>query len=129
MPILIAFLKSWWKEILIAVIIAAVFGWYHHLTSTIADQKADIARLTTENTIVKENNAKLEASITANNAAITKLAEGAADTKKNFAALGTTVKTQSSTLEARLRGVLAEKKPQTCQDTIQYLLDAVKEYK
>lgn len=129
MAFLLPFLRTWWKLIIIVMIIAAGVMWYKHLTNTIEDQREQIASLTTENTVIKENNAKLEASIQANNTAISKLAEGAADTKRNFAALGSTVRSQSDSLEQRLRGILVERKPQTCEETIQYLIDAAKEYK
>lgn len=122
------FLKAWWKEILIALIIAAAALYVHNLNSTIADQTKTISDLKLENTIVKDNNAKLEAAISANNAAITKLADGAESTKSAFEKLNTNVKGQLNGLDGRLKTILASKKPVTCEETIQYLIDGAKEY-
>jgi predicted nucleic acid-binding Zn-ribbon protein len=127
MPFLSLFGK-YWKYLLVAALVAGAFLYINGLKSTIADQEKQIDALTLENQIVKDNNAKLEGAITASNEAIGKLSTGAADTKKQFDNLNTTVKNQTAGLELRLRGILAEKKPQTCEDTIQYLLRAVEEY-
>lgn len=122
------FLRKWWKEIFIILVIAGGWFYYKHLVNTIDDQRTQIAQLETAKQILEDNNKKLIGAIDANNAAINKLAESTDATKKNFAALGSTVKTQNTNLEARLRAILAEKKPLTCDDTIQYLIDAVKDY-
>ena len=127
MPFL-SLLGSYWKYLLVAAIVAGGFLYVNNLKSTIADQKDQISSLQLENQVVKDNNKKLETSIAASNDAIAKLSAGAADTKKQFDALNTTVRTQTSGLETRLRNILTEKKPQTCEDTIQYLLRAVGEY-
>lgn len=129
-PILpiVTFAKNNWKLIAAAVVVGAI-AWYHHsLTSEIADQKEKIVSLETANTVLKENNDKLEGVIEANNASIKLLAEGAQQTKKDFATLNSNVNKSAKDLEKRLTGILNEAKPQTCEATIQYLLDAVKGY-
>lgn len=128
MAIVLEFLAGWWKEILVALIVGAAFGYVYHLKSTISDQEISLVHLKTENAVIKDNNAKLEDSIKANNEAIGKLAEGSAATQKAFSTLGTNVKSQVSGLNGKLAQVLADKKPTSCTDTIKYLLDAIPEY-
>jgi len=119
-------------QIILALVVLAIgagAAWYvGNLRTTIADQKSSIVKLELENQIIKDNNAKLEASIHANNEAITKLAAGSDATVKAFNSLNVNVKGQLTGLDSRLQGILKEKKPQSCQETIQYLLDAVPEY-
>lgn len=122
------FLKMWWKPLAGGLIVALAFLYVGHLKSTIADQDKTISTLTLENTIVKANNAKLETALGANNLAIQKLSEGADTTKKAFSTLNTNVTTKLTGLDSRLKSVLADKKPATCEQTIQYLIDASKDY-
>lgn len=129
MSIALMFLKRFWKELIIVLVIAAAVLYMRGLYSTIDKQKETIAQLTTANQILKDNNDKLEKTIAANNEAISKMAAGAKETNKAFSTLNTTVKAQTSSLEERLRRILQDKKPQTCEDTIQYLLEAAKGFK
>lgn len=128
MSIIFLFMKRWWKELIVVIAIAAVVLHYRSLTSTIEDQRVSIATLTNENTIIKQNNEKLEQAIVASNKSIELLAAGTSQTKKDFATLNKAVKGQASDLEVKLRGILAEAPPQSCEDTIKYLVDAVKGY-
>lgn len=128
MTLILMFLKSWWKEIAVALIVAAGIFYVENLRSTVADDKVTIGNLTTENKIMKDNNDKLQGALTAQNASLEKIAQGADDTKAKFTALNSSVKSSSANLATTLKGILADKKPQTCQDTITYLLDAVKGY-
>lgn len=126
--IFLTFLRKYWQYFLLAAVVGGGWMYYNHLTSTIATQEQTISRLTLENTVVKENNDKLQASIEASNKSIELLAKGAADTKQGFVTLNNTVRTQTSSLNDKLENILADPKPQTCEDTIKYLIDAVKEY-
>lgn len=124
----LSFFTKNWKLLVVAAAIGGAYLYVQNLRSTVNEQREQIATLQLENQIIKENNVKLEAALTASNQAIGKLAEGAAQTKKDFATLNTNVRSQSTKLEERLRQILAEKKPETCEATIDYLIDAVKEY-
>lgn len=128
MTLVLMFLKSWWKEIAIALIVAAGIFYVQHLRSTVAENAITIGNLTTENKVMKDNNDKLQGAITAQNASLEKIAKGADDTKAKFTTLNANVKSANANLATTLKGILADKKPQTCQDTINYLLDAVKDY-
>jgi peptidoglycan hydrolase CwlO-like protein len=127
--IIFAFLKSWWKELLFGAIILAGVLYMRSLYSTIDSQAHKITELTTANGIFKENNEKLTTAINSTTASIDKLAKGADQTNKAFAGLTGTVKAQSNNLDSRLAAILKDKKPVTCEATIQYLIDAAKEFK
>lgn len=103
---------------------AALWGYVNHLSTTIKLRDQTITNLTTENTIIKANNALLESSINANNEAISVIAAGASDTKAAFASLNKNVQQHIKTLDGRLKDILSEQKPETCEATIKYLLDA-----
>jgi peptidoglycan hydrolase CwlO-like protein len=123
------FLKTWWKEILFALVIAADVWYVQNLRVTVAQQETKIVLLEADNKTLKDNNATLVASIGAVNGSLEKLGKGVDKTNQSFAALGKTVDTQSKNLDSRLALILKDKKPLTCQDAIKYLLDATKEYK
>lgn len=128
LTLFLSFFTKNWKIVLLALVVGGAYFYVRGLQNEIRDQQEKIATLQLENQIVKDNNVKLEGALTASNEAIGKLAAGAAQTKKDFATLNANVKGQSSKLEERLRQILAEKKPETCEATIDYLIDAVKEY-
>lgn len=117
-------LLKFWKEILALIIAGACAFYIWDLNHTISEDALKIGNLTTENTVLKSNEEKLQNAVTSNNTAIAKLSDGADETKKSFATLGTTVKSSSANLETRLKGILADKPPLTCQDSLQLLLDA-----
>lgn len=123
-----AFLRSYWKEILVALIVAAIAGYWFHLEHTIDSQATQIIQLQTSVDTLKDNNVKLVGVIDANNQAVNKIAEASTATLTAFGTLNSTVSKQSGTLNAALAAVRAEKKPQTCDDTIKYLVDAAKGY-
>lgn len=128
MTIFLALLQKWWKPLAIILIIGLIYGYWHHLESTISDQRTEIATLNTANTILKQNNDKLTTSIADINVSVGKLAEGTSQTQASFATLNATVKVQTGSLDQKLRAVLADKKPQSCDDTIRYLVEAAKGY-
>jgi FtsZ-binding cell division protein ZapB len=109
-------------------LIVAVYGYWAHLESTIEGQQKTIVTLQTSVATLQANNEKLNATVQANSDAVVKLAEGTQQTVQGFAALQNTVTARTGTLQSQLRGILAEKKPQTCDDTIKYLIDAAQGY-
>lgn len=121
--------KHHWKLIIALVVIVLTLAYVAILHGTISEQSNRIAELTAANVTLKENNVRLQSAITLSNTAIDKLAQGADATNKAFKGLNSLVKAQSSDLEARLRIILQEKKPQTCEDTILYLIQAAREMK
>lgn len=126
---IIKFLGTWWKEIGIALVVLAAYLYVTNLQDTVKSQEQDIAVLETNNAALTANNALLETAIGKTNAALDKISSGAGDTKQAFAALNLTVVQQSKALDSKLASILQDKKPITCQDAIQYLVDAKKDYK
>lgn len=125
------FAKHWKGLLLLGMLAATVFSiWFYlnGLYSTIDAQAKQVTELTAANKVLTDNNEKLTVALNASNQSIKALADGADQTKKAFNGLSTTVKTQTATLDSRLKSILTEKKPVTCEDTILYLLRAAKEY-
>lgn len=125
----IAFIKSNWKIIAVVAVVAAAVLYHNHLTSTIKRQEQTITQLESVNAVLEQNVKTLEGAVKANNESIKLLAEGAESTKQQFAALDKTVQQSSAKLSRQLGGILAEPKPQTCDASIQYLIDAAKGFK
>lgn len=125
----VALIKSNWKIIAVVALVGAVALYYNHLTSTIAKQTLTIAQLEDVNRILEQNVETLESAVKANNESIKLLAEGAETTKQQFDALDKTVQQSSARLSRQLSGILSEPKPQTCDASIQYLIDAAKGFR
>lgn len=123
-----AFIRSYWKQILVALIIASVVGYWFNLVHTIDNQKAQIIQLQSSIDTLKDNNTKLVGTIDANNNAVEKIADASTATLQAFSTLNSTVSKQSNSLAATLAAIKNEKKPQTCDDTIKYLIDAAHGY-
>lgn len=128
MTIALMLLKKYWYLVVAAVAVLVIYLYMQGLYNTIDDQTKKITELTTANQILKDNTAKLEKAITVNNLAIETMAKGAADTNRAFGTLSGSIKQQSTDLQKRLNDILKDKKPQTCEQTIEYLVDAVKGY-
>lgn len=125
----LSILKSNWKLIAAVVVIGGVYLYHNHLTSTIERQRGDIATLENVRDVLEQNVQTLERTITANNESIRALAAGAEQTQKDFDQLNRSVKQSSERLSRQLGGILTEPKPQTCDASIQYLIDAAKGFK
>lgn len=129
---LIAFALKHWRTLveLLAVlaVVGSIYFYLDGLYSKIDQQANTIAQLQSANKILTDNNEKLQVALTANTQAIVKMAGATDQTVAAFAKLSTTVKTQSVSLETRLKQIMQEKKPATCEDTILYLIQAAKEY-
>lgn len=125
----VALIKSNWKIIAVVALVGAAALYYNHLTSTIAKQTQTIAQLEDVNRILEQNVETLEGAVKANNESIKLLAEGAETTKQQFATLDKTVQQSSARLSRQLSGILSEPKPQTCDASIQYLIDAAKGFR
>lgn len=126
-PVSIAlmFLKRWWKELLIVLVIAGAVFYVWNLRSIVKEQAAVIATLEVHNKILVDSNKTLTNTVTANNQTIAELSRGAEQTKEDFAKLNARVEAQTSILTKRLKSILEQQPPATCEDTIQYLIDAV----
>lgn len=127
--IALKFLAKWWKEILIVLVIIAGIWYVRNLQTTVKDQATTITQMEIVNKTLEESNKTLTATVTANNKTIAEMGKGAAQTKEEFAKLNGQVEAQTRVLTNRLRDILNRPVPETCNDTITYMLDAAPTYK
>lgn len=127
--IALKFLTSWWKEILIVLVIIAGVLYVRNLQNTVDEQHTEITNLTTANKVLTDSNKVLTNTVTANNKTIDELSKGADETKREFDKLNIQVEHQTTVLTKRLRDIMSRKTPVTCDDTITYMLEAVPTYK
>ena len=123
------FLKKWWKEILIALVIIGAIWYVRNLQNTVEEQKVTITQMELANATLKESNRTLTNTVTANNKTIAELGKGADQTKREFDKLNIQVEHQTSVLTKRLKDIMSRKAPVTCDDTITYMLEAAPTYK
>jgi hypothetical protein len=122
------FLQMWWKELVVAAVVAGGIWYVHHLQTTVEDQAKTIAVQEAQATVLKANQELLQTAIDATNKSFERIDKVDKLNKDQFAKLQTTVSASSDALAKRLTGILAGKKPVTCEETIQYLIDASKGY-
>lgn len=127
--IALKFLVSWWKEILIVLVIIGAMWYVRNLQNTVEEQRNKIAEMTTANQVLKDSNKVLTNTVTANNKTVAELSKGADETKREFDKLNIQVEHQTSVLTKRLKDIMSRKTPVTCDDTITYMLEAVPTYK
>lgn len=116
-------IKTYWREILIALIVVAGYMYVAGLKLTIAEQAKQMEIDKINITTLTANNGKLEASIKDANVMIDKFDQFTADTKKQFAGLNKDVAARNQTLATQIQDILREKKPQTCEEAINYLIN------
>lgn len=125
----IKFFLSWWKEILIALVIIGAIWYVKNLQDTVKDQQVTIGSLTIANQVLTDSNKVLTKTVTANNETIAELGKGAENTKREFQKLNADVEHKSRVLNGRLKAIMANKAPVTCEATINYMLEAAPSYK
>lgn len=126
--IVLKFLLRWWKEILIALVIVGAVWYVRNLQNTVEEQRTEITNLTTANKVLKDSNEVLTKTVTANNRTIEELSKGADQTKREFDKLTIQVEQQTRVLTKRLKDIMSRPLPETCEDTIKYMIDAVPTY-
>lgn len=128
MSIVYSFLKAWWKEIFIVLVILGAVGYVRNLQLTVERQAVTIAQMDIVKNTLIQSNETLTATIKQNSRALAELSEGAAFTKEEFAKLNGRVAGQTQEIADRLKGILNKPAPVTCEDTIDYMIDAVPTY-
>lgn len=127
--VVLPLLQNYWKPILIGCLALGAYLYVNNLKDTIADQQKEIGVLTVQRNELQASNDKLTASIAVTNKAIEEIRTLAPSTKKEFDTLSAKVSRQSDEIAAKIRRILEEKKPLTCEETIEYLIRAPKEFK
>lgn len=116
--------KQYWKEILLAIIVVSGVLYVRHLYTTVADQKVTIKQMEAAEVIYKENDKKMTAALAAIDKSFGIIEEVDRQNKENFTKLQQLVNTNNGKLASQLKTILGEKKPQTCEETIEYLISA-----
>lgn len=131
----IEYTRKHWKMMLAGVVIAIPLFYVWKLNHTIAEQQliitkqqATIAQDLIDINILKQNTATLESAIKDANAMIAKFDKFSADTNATFNKINQNVTIQQTKLSKQLQDILHEKTPLTCEESIKYLIDAVKGY-
>lgn len=124
----IAFLRAWWKELFIVAVIAAGVFYVYNLHNTIDKQQEELRIAEINIQTLTANNTRLEAAVKDANAIVERFDKFAADTRTNFTDLNKNVAGSNLALSRQLQNILRERKPQTCEEAIMYLIDAQKEY-
>lgn len=130
MPIslVLSFLKGNWKLILGAVVIIGALWYVEGLRIKVANQATEIVTLTDDNKVLTDNNTKLEDAIKVSNAALDKTDKAAKAAAADFAVIQHNILQQSAALKQQLAGILQQKDPLTCNDSIIFLISNVKGY-
>jgi seryl-tRNA synthetase len=123
------FIKSNWKIFAVIALVGGAYLYVQNLKHTISEHEKTIATLTVQRDALQDSNNKLAASIAVSNKAIDEIRTLAPNTKKEFDKLNAKVSSQSEDIAAKVRRILEEKKPLTCEETIDYLIRAQKEFK
>lgn len=121
-------LKNYWREIFIGFVIVASLMYVAQLKQTIREQEAQMEVDKVNIQTLTSNNAKLELAIKDANTVIERFDKFTTDTKKQFDGLNKTIDARNQQLASQLQSILGEKRPQTCEEAIMYLIEARKEY-
>lgn len=118
-----------WKQLMIAAVIGAAIWYVSHLQTTVKNQAETIKNQLAAIDIYEENDKKMMNSLNAVTKSFEQIDLISQQNAKNFEVLKTLVSTNGGKLSAKLDQMSRDKKPQTCEETIQYLIDARKELK
>jgi hypothetical protein len=130
-PVSIAliFLKKWWKEILLALVVIGAIWYVRNLQNTVEEQRTTISQMNLVNQTLTASNKTLTSTVTANNKTIEELSKGADQTRREFEKLSIQVEHQSTVLSKRLKDLLGRPVPVTCDDTIKYLIEVAPSFR
>lgn len=97
---------------------------YNSLRADYQEQSAALVTLTASNAILSSNNSVLQEAIRQQNEGIMTFRKTAEDMEKLFGTLNTSVKQGLDATNSKLDKAMKQPVPQTCEQTINYLLDA-----
>ena len=121
-------LKTFWKEIAIAIFVLG-FAWYvRHLYITVQEQTLTIKIVQAENKILRDNESKLLGAMNATTKSFEKIDGITQQINDRFKTLNNQISSTTNTLNNQLTSILNEQKPIDCPATINYLIDAAKGY-
>lgn len=116
-------LPYYWKEIVVVSAALAALWYVYELKSTITEQTKQLEINKVNLAVLTANSARLEAAVRDSNEIVKRFDKFTEDTQKQFAGLNKDVDTRNQALTSQIQRILREKKPQTCQEAIDYLID------
>lgn len=126
-------IKKHWKIVIVLAIFAGGFFYWQFLTHKIdkleqrvLDQTQQVASLELQLLTSETNFTTLKSSLDTQNETIGKINDMIKQNQTDWKQLYTDINKQNDQLNQRLRDILKEDKPGTCQEAISYLLDARK---
>lgn len=123
------FLKNYWREIAIALVVGFFVWKWNDMKETIVEQKETISQQKQAIETLEKNVNKLVGSIENVSKSLDVVSKTSDQVKQQFDKLAGNVNKQVGALSVRLEDVLKQPKPASCEASIEYLIDAKKDYK
>jgi Tfp pilus assembly protein PilO len=121
-------IKKFWPYILVAAIAIGGYLYWNSLVNKIEKLEQDNATLQLQLQTCNANFNGLKGSLDAQNEALKKIDKMVEQNQQEWKKLYSNIKGQNAALDKRLQDILKEKKPESCQAAIKYLLEARKGY-
>lgn len=122
-------LQTYWKEIALLLVVCLGVWYVQHLRSTVERQAEAISTLEASVKVYKHNDEVMTNALESVKQSFKIIDEIDRKNKETFAQMEKVVNANNGKLAQQLRGMLSDKKPVTCDETIQYLIDAKGAYK
>lgn len=122
-------LKTYWKPILLVVIVGGSLMYIHHLRDVVSEQNITITRDNTQLQQAADANKVLRDQIDSLNVTITQWSDLSKKQQDQVNDLSSRLQTQHQNTQNQVNLILKDKKPATCDDAIEYLIQAGMGYK
>lgn len=117
------FIKKYWKQIIIALIIGGTLWHIKNLNETIHERDTKIVQLTTELQRTKENLKTTQDTISDQNKKLQDAAKVAENNQKDLNTLGDKLKKEAANNKLQIDKLRNQPAPKTCDDVKKYLQD------
>jgi hypothetical protein len=128
MAVIISFITSNWKALLIGGVLLGGVAYVEGLRLSNEHLTTKVQTLTVDNKTLSDNNTKLEVAIKTSNQALEASDKAAKAAAAGFAVIQHDILQQQSVLKQQLADILAQKDPATCNDAIVFLISNVPGY-
>ena len=123
------FLKKNWQIVALVLLIGGSYLYVKSLIDQNAALNNEVTELKVANATIENSRVALKVAIDSQNSEIQKWVNVGRKSKKDFDDLKSTIEKQRQASALELQKILQEKKPETCQEAINYLVDGVKDKK
>lgn len=121
------FIRKNWQIISLVLLITGSYWYVNSLQNTIADLQNEVTKLKVANAFCENNKAALQQALDSQNGKIQKWAKVGRDSKEKFEKLKAEIEHKRKLAEIEVNKILQEKKPESCQAAIDYLVDGKKD--